>query len=75
MPIGCKGKCHRYATIRRYRDGNKSCSVCDIFIKWAGHFCPCCHRALRQKGKYSGKKIVRERKEQMENELIVKYDG
>lgn len=50
----CKGSCSKYkVTIRRdkgiYKRGYKKCSICEIFIKWDGLFCPCCNYKLRNK--------------------------
>ncbi len=32
----------------RYTEGQKRCSVCEIFIRWDGDpYCPCCNYKLR----------------------------
>ena len=32
----------------RYKQGQKRCSVCEIFIKWDKNvYCPCCNYKLR----------------------------
>lgn len=69
MGIGCKGTCSRYSTVQRYREGNKQCTSCEMFIKWSGLRCPCCNRILRAKGKYGRSK--RGREPMMEKEIIV----
>jgi len=48
----CKGICDRHAaqkplTQSRYAAGQKRCSICDIFIKYDGIYCPCCGMMLR----------------------------
>lgn len=48
----CKNICIRYKAERpknlpRYILGQKRCQVCDIFITWDGHNCPCCSFRLR----------------------------
>ena len=52
--MGCKGICSRYKTTTppshgRYKNGQKRCQVCDLFIKYEGFFCPCCGGRLRIK--------------------------
>ncbi len=48
----CKGICIQYKTTGNaseglYKNGNKRCQICDIFIKWDGIHCPCCGQKLR----------------------------
>ena len=45
----CEGfKAKRNPTIpSRYKEGQKRCSVCEIFIKWDETYCPCCNYKLR----------------------------
>ena len=51
--MSCNGICVRYKAKRnseipsRYREGQKRCSTCEIFIKWDNHYCPCCNNKLR----------------------------
>jgi hypothetical protein len=51
--MSCNGICERYKAKRnagipsRYREGQKRCSVCEIFIKWDENSCPCCNYKLR----------------------------
>lgn len=50
----CRGICTRYkspTTIGsgKYNKGLKRCQICEIFIKWAGIWCPCCGYRLRTK--------------------------
>ncbi|WP_316505610.1 hypothetical protein [Nitrosopumilus sp.] len=53
----CKGICIRYKSGRpfginsRYENGQKRCSICEIFINWDGKYCPCCGYVLRTKPK------------------------
>ena len=52
----CKGICIRYKAITmknkryhgRYLDGQSRCDVCDIYIRWDGNSCPCCHYKIRK---------------------------
>ena len=68
----CKGVCTRYKALKeagkgRYASGQKRCQVCEIFINWAGLWCPCCNYLLRTKPrnlKYKTK--LREQKEKGE---------
>ena len=48
----CKGICIRHKAHKpvgsgRYAIGQKSCQMCEMFIKWDGLFCPCCGYRLR----------------------------
>jgi hypothetical protein len=50
----CKGICSRYKAQKpvgtgRYADGQKRCQICEIFIRFEGHRCPCCNYNLRTK--------------------------
>ena len=52
--MGCKGVCIRFKAKRnhdspsRYREGQKRCTVCEIFINWNNNiYCPCCNYKLR----------------------------
>ena len=52
--MSCNGVCERYRAKRnhslpsRYTDGQKRCSVCEVFIKWdENSYCPCCNYKLR----------------------------
>ena len=52
----CKGGCTKYKAykpsigfIGRYAMGQKRCSTCEIYVNWAGVWCPCCRRVLRTK--------------------------
>jgi len=46
----CKGICIKYKASGinggRYKDGQKRCRDCDIYIKYDGVFCPCCGHQL-----------------------------
>lgn len=50
--MGCLGICTRYKAQRplggeRYKEGQKRCSNCEIFVNWEGKRCPCCNTVLR----------------------------
>jgi hypothetical protein len=46
----CKGICIRKkAFSNNYNNGQKRCQICELFIKWNGLRCPCCHCRLRTK--------------------------
>ena len=51
--MGCKNICKKYMASKpsnkqsRYAEGQKRCSVCEIYIKWDGLCCPCCGYKLR----------------------------
>ena len=52
--MGCKGICLRHKARGaflggRYKNGQKRCQVCDLFIVWSGLWCPCCGYKLRSK--------------------------
>ena len=52
MKMTCKGICENYKSTlkyrtRRYSNGEKRCSYCDIFIKTESVKCPCCGYNLR----------------------------
>ena len=57
--MSCKGVCNKYKVekiygkIGRYENGQKRSTVCEIFIKWDGMYCPCCGSMLRTKPKGS----------------------
>ncbi len=31
----------------KYSKDQKRCNNCEVYLKWEGKFCPCCHRCLR----------------------------
>ena len=46
----CINVCGQYESFMRlYTPENKRCIVCNVMMKWAGKFCPCCGRCLRNK--------------------------
>ena len=52
--MGCKGTCTKHKVTKqfgasRYDIGQKMCSVCNIFMKWDGVYCPCCGNRIRSK--------------------------
>ena len=60
--MSCKGICKRYQAVGlsgglRYATGQKRCSTCEIYIKWAGIHCPCCDFKLRNKPRRLQSKI------------------
>lgn len=68
--MSCKGICSRFkakwgAHQFRYAGGQKRCNVCELFVKWEGHWCPCCGMSLRTRPrsrKYKGKFFVKNQK-------------
>lgn len=57
----CRGTCHRHRATRppggqRYLAGQRRCQVCEIFIWWAGLWCPCCGYRLRAHPRNPGDK-------------------
>lgn len=54
----CKDKCpaHKANSSSRYgmyKQGFKHCNTCQLFIEWAGLYCPCCGTRLRSKPRSS----------------------
>ena len=49
--MACKGTCYRIKVSagfgKKYTNGLKRCTECEIFTMWEGKFCPCCHQQLR----------------------------
>jgi hypothetical protein len=50
----CNDKCDRFKAkkpfgIGRYESGQSRCTICAIYINYAGRFCPCCMAKLRKK--------------------------
>ena len=47
--MSCKDKCRNYdpQALGKYADGFKRCSVCEVFLKFEGRYCPCCGVMLR----------------------------
>jgi len=52
----CREICKRYKSNLNLRNGsyylnweNCRCSICNIFIKWEGIYCPCCGYRLRRR--------------------------
>ncbi|TLY06024.1 MAG: hypothetical protein E6K92_00295 [Thaumarchaeota archaeon] len=48
----CRGVCDKYKVKKKqrgsyYEEGFKHCPTCELFIKWDGVVCPCCHVKLR----------------------------
>lgn len=66
--MSCNGVCERYRAKRnhsipsRYKEWQKRCSVCEIFIKWNENRCPCCNYKLTRSFRWFGmrKKHVEE---------------
>ena len=57
----CKGICGPYIVPRNplvspYEDGIKRCSLCVIWIRWDGKFCPCCKLPLRNRPRFAAAK-------------------
>ena len=51
----CKGYCKDYENSYSrkknfYHDSaNCRCSICDIYLKWEGNYCPCCGYRVRRR--------------------------
>jgi len=47
----CKGNCSRIKVSasfgKKYANGLKRCTQCEIYTRWEGIFCPCCSGKLR----------------------------
>ena len=61
----CKGTCVRYKANKlfginsRYENGQKRCSICEIFINWDGKHCPCMWLCTKNKTKgYTDKESI-----------------
>jgi len=64
----CKGTCIEFRVTgyegkHRYKNGQKLCPVCSIFLTWDGVRCPCCTVKLRTtpRGNKAGKEIHEKR--------------
>ena len=71
--MSCNGICERYRAKRnynipsRYTEGQKRCSVCEIFIKWDENiYCPCCNYKLRTRS-FRGFKMRKKQREEIIN--------
>ncbi len=70
--MGCKGNCTKYKATGsffggRYKNGQKRCQVCDLFIVWSGLWCPCCGYKLRSKPRNLKYKIKFRRDQELES--------
>jgi len=52
----CRGMCYEYKNLVVPRNGtyyykweNARCSICVIYVKWDGIYCPCCGYRLRRR--------------------------
>ena len=49
--MACKGTCYRIKVSvgfgKKYTNGLKRCTECEIYTRWEGNFCPCCNQQLR----------------------------
>lgn len=53
----CRNICNRFKNILNLRNGsyyqqnweNCRCSICNVYLKWDGIFCPCCGYRLRRR--------------------------
>jgi len=53
----CNGICKNFKTTKpqkggRYKNGQKRCQTCDIFMSHDGLYCPCCNMRLRGSSRY-----------------------
>ena len=63
--MSCKGICARHKAKRvaggsMYDAGLKRCSVCELYMKWDGYYCPCCGMKLQTRARIAGKKRQQE---------------
>jgi len=55
FPSSCNELCLQYkpkyciTSKGRYKDGQKRCQICQVYIIWNGVRCPCCNFTLRTK--------------------------
>ena len=50
--MACRGICERYRSEKkRYFEGAKRCTCCDVYLFTYDFQCPCCHTLLRLKRK------------------------
>ncbi len=48
----CRGICERFRSDKkRYDDGIKRCTACEVYLNYEGTQCPCCKTILRPKRK------------------------
>ena len=64
MAAICKGICEEYKTSGismnlKYRQGQKRCTICGIFMDYNGNRCPCCKIPLRTKARNRLSKLKR----------------
>lgn len=52
----CSKRCTEFKTLKRYWNGGKRCSTCEIFIEYEGVWCPCCGIKLRTRTRNSKRK-------------------
>jgi len=76
MSITCNGVCHRYRAKKpvgmgRYASGQKRCNSCEIFIHWAGLWCPCCNYKPRLRPRSSKFKIKYQNIKDTQKEILV----
>ena len=55
--MACNGVCENYKATKpndggRYKDGQKRCQTCQIFVYHDGLYCPCCNMRLRCTSRY-----------------------
>ena len=61
MAASCRGLCCRFeaksfGNAKKYSDGYKRCSYCDVFMKIVSLRCPCCALKLRTKSRVNPKR-------------------
>ncbi|KAF6245492.1 hypothetical protein C6989_03430 [Nitrosopumilus sp. b2] len=64
MTAVCKGICDTLkstgiAMKLKYQEGQKRCTLCEVFIDCKGNRCPCCRIRLRTKSRSSRSKLKR----------------
>ena len=49
--LTCKGQCHLKYNTKKYIRGDKGsykrCTLCELYLKWDGIYCPCCGVRLK----------------------------
>ena len=67
LALSCKGLCNRIKSVGtamqfKYQEGQKRCSLCELFIDCDDARCPCCKTILRTKSRNRVSKIKRREK-------------
>lgn len=62
MTYNCHGVCEFYKTrkiptSKKYENGQKRCSLCEVFLATLNLRCPCCNSMLRSKSRKNKKDL------------------